>query len=160
MNGLCRCGCGNLVSIAKRTDKRRNHIKGKPIRFICGHNSYGENNHNWKGMTTYSIENYRLLVEKIIGKSLPIKAEIHHLNGKRYDNKNQNLIVCENRSYHMVLHYREKAFKTCGHAHWRKCKHCQKYDLPENLYIYMWHVHHRSCENKYQKERRTRCLKN
>jgi len=34
----CACGCGNPVSMAKRTNKRYGHIKGKPVRFISGHN--------------------------------------------------------------------------------------------------------------------------
>lgn len=34
---LCECGCGRPAPIAKRTDTRLNHIKGKPVRFIVGH---------------------------------------------------------------------------------------------------------------------------
>ena len=37
-NGLCHCGCGGLAPIAKYTDKRRGTVKGKPLRFINGHN--------------------------------------------------------------------------------------------------------------------------
>ena len=47
---LCECGCGDPAPIAKRADKRRKAVKGKPSRFISGHNlSSGLDHHNWKG---------------------------------------------------------------------------------------------------------------
>lgn len=37
---ICECGrCGRKTPVATKTDKRRGHIKGQPIRFIAGHNS-------------------------------------------------------------------------------------------------------------------------
>lgn len=41
--GLCECGCGEPAPIAKRTDRSRGWIKGQPLRFIHGHNSFGVN---------------------------------------------------------------------------------------------------------------------
>lgn len=35
--GFCQCGCGQRTRPASCNDKRRNWIKGKPIRFISGH---------------------------------------------------------------------------------------------------------------------------
>lgn len=37
MAGLCQCGCGGGVQIAKRTDVRRGLIAGKPVRYLPGH---------------------------------------------------------------------------------------------------------------------------
>lgn len=34
---LCECGCGLPAPVAKQTDTRSGHIKGKPMRFILGH---------------------------------------------------------------------------------------------------------------------------
>lgn len=34
---LCECGCGRPAPIAKHTNTSRGHIKGKPIRFVNGH---------------------------------------------------------------------------------------------------------------------------
>lgn len=34
---LCECGCGRPAPIAKKTDNGRGHVKGQPMRFICGH---------------------------------------------------------------------------------------------------------------------------
>jgi hypothetical protein len=35
--GYCECGCGGLAPLAQRSDPRRGHVKGKPHRFIAGH---------------------------------------------------------------------------------------------------------------------------
>lgn len=37
--GLCECGCGQQPSIAKKTSLERGDIKGKPRRFLRGHNN-------------------------------------------------------------------------------------------------------------------------
>jgi hypothetical protein len=34
---LCECGCGQITSLATRNDPTRGYIKGKPRRFISGH---------------------------------------------------------------------------------------------------------------------------
>ena len=38
MDGLCACGCGQLAPLAKKTDRRKGAIKGRPLQFISGHN--------------------------------------------------------------------------------------------------------------------------
>lgn len=38
MNNLCKCGCGQKTSIAKRNRKDRGWIKGQPIPYVWGHN--------------------------------------------------------------------------------------------------------------------------
>jgi hypothetical protein len=35
--GLCECGCGEPAPIAWRTCTQKGHVKGRPIRFIAGH---------------------------------------------------------------------------------------------------------------------------
>lgn len=48
--GLCGCGCGRKTPLAKTTDPRVGHVKGKPLRFVRGH-------HRRKSPTDYVIEN-------------------------------------------------------------------------------------------------------
>lgn len=36
-DGLCMCGCGNPVPLARRTDSRFGNVKGQPVRFLTGH---------------------------------------------------------------------------------------------------------------------------
>jgi hypothetical protein len=35
--GYCQCGCGGKTSLAQRTVAKFGHIKGQPVRYICGH---------------------------------------------------------------------------------------------------------------------------
>lgn len=47
-----------------------------------------------------------LIAEKALGKLLPLNAEIHHANEKTGDNRNENLVICQDRKYHKLLHFR------------------------------------------------------
>lgn len=49
------------------------------------------------------------LAEKALGKKLPKKAVVHHMNNKPADNFTPlNLVVCPDQAYHMLLHYRAR----------------------------------------------------
>lgn len=156
---LCECGCGKLASIAKYTDKRFGHIKGQPIRFINGHclrDQKGKKHPNWNGGITKNnygrilihqpdhkradVRGYVLrtilVAEKALRKSLPVKAVVHHIDGIVNNDKNNNLMICENQAYHLFLHQRKRAYDACRNVHWRKCPYCKIYDDPVNMYIY------------------------
>lgn len=100
-----------------------------------------------------------LVAEKALGRYLPKGAVVHHIDGSRANNKNDNLLVCD-RAYHRLLHQRMRALAACGHAEWRKCYHCKLYNDPQqmvprgnaakvNLTYY-----HRECESEYERKRR------
>lgn len=170
--GYCQCGCNQLAPIAKQAIKKHGYRKGQSKRFIHGHNGKGENHGNWKGgrrksygrifilkpehphshPSGYILQSI-LIAEKALNKILPPKAEIHHSNRKLNDDL--NLIICQNRAYHSLLHQRMRALEVCCHADWRKCKYCHKYDDPENLYISPngLNCYHRICHNNYEKTR-------
>lgn len=74
-----------------------------------------------------------VVAEMALGKPLPIGAVVHHVNENHYDNRNENLVICENRAYHALLHARLRALKECGNPDWRRCNFCHKYDDPANL---------------------------
>lgn len=38
-SGLCMCGCGERTATAPLTDRPRGRVKGKPMRFVHGHNA-------------------------------------------------------------------------------------------------------------------------
>lgn len=148
MGKLCECGCGNLAPIAKNNVKSKGWIRGQPKRFIHNHHIRLENNPNWRGgigntsdgytLVRYPehpkankagyIRSHRLMAEKALGRNLPDKVPIHH--------EGEQLVICEDQSYHMLLHMRTRALKTCGHASWGKCSFCKKYDTPEKLTVY------------------------
>ena len=93
-----------------------------------------------------------IIAEKALGKPLPKGVEIHHHGAK--DDQSQ-IVICENHAYHCLLHLRMKSIKACGHASWRKCQFCKKYDKPTNLFIsdFYPNVYHRLCVNNYQNQR-------
>lgn len=98
------------------------------------------------------------IVENVLGKSLPKGCVVHHANGDRSDNRKENLVVCQDRAYHNLLHARMSAINATGDASKRKCRHCKNYDSLTNLTSYKcakttsyWH---KECAIKYQRERR------
>ena len=117
---FCECGCGELAPVSDKTDYRAGWIRGKPKRFINGHNRRGfsgENSPSWKGgrfrdirghirilMPKYPkadckgyVKEHILLAEKALKKPLPPKAVVHH-------HSEAQLVICENQAYHLLLH--------------------------------------------------------
>jgi len=109
-----------------------------------------------------------LVAEKVLGKSLPQHAEVHHWRTK---NDNDKLVVCENHAYHHLLHQRAEALATTGHANWRKCVWCSKYSDPDDPKSEMTvrsvksfpdgngQSYHRSCPRNAAKDRYRRTHK-
>jgi hypothetical protein len=174
-NGYCACGCGKKTWIATKNCPKYNWIKGQPVKYLVGHHrlgnkfpncTKGEKHGNWRGGTTHTSRGYKLIkshghpradkcgyikehiliAEKVLGKSLPLEAVIHH------HTPNQ-LIVCQDQAYHLYIHQREKAYRACGHANWRKCQFCKQYDGPNKMYITKNHSYHNYCINEYHKKR-------
>lgn len=100
---------------------------------------------------------HRLVVEKAIGRPLDPKHPIHHVNGDGLDNRPCNLVVCEDNSYHKLLHIRAAALAACGNPNFRTCVYCKKYDDPKN----MWsdpgrrssQPRHLACQKTYRRGR-------
>ena len=105
------------------------------------------------------------VTEKVLGHALPKGAQIHHVDGDGTNNSNNNLVICQDQSYHKLLHMRIKAIESCGNPNFRKCLYCKIWDDPKNLAIYYSKrtnkgAQHNKCRNEYQNlKRRERLAK-
>ena len=72
------------------------------------------------------IRAHVLVAERALGHLLPASAEVHHVNGNRRDDSNRNLVICQDRGYHMLLHRRTRVVRAGGNPNTeRLCAHCQ-----------------------------------
>lgn len=175
--GFCHCGCGNMTNTLTRNDSNKGHVKGEYRKYLPNHNRRvlcGPRNSNWQGGTRHDKDGYVLVmkkthprsdangyvfehilvVETILGKSIPLYVEIHHVDGNKANNTPSNLVVCQDHGFHMLLHRRQKALIACGNANWRECRFCHQYDDPVNLTIYGRRAQHKACDTNYNRKRR------
>lgn len=106
---------------------------------------------------------HRVIAEQALGVKLPRTVIVHHNNEDKLDNRNENLIICQDEAYHQLLHMRKRALEACGNVLWRPCEYCKKHDALENMIghtrsgvkrkIYT-SFFHRICRNAYEVARK------
>jgi hypothetical protein len=138
---LCECGCGQPTGT----------YKGRRNRFVRFHHARlsGERHHAWRGGDPVLIQGYWyvpighgkrrkrsiVVAERAMGKPLPKGAHVHHVNEIKTDDRNENLVVCQDAKYHQLLHVRARALRDTGDANMIRCRYCKEYDRPENMTI-------------------------
>lgn len=97
----CECGCGAVAPLSTRTNARKGHIKGKPLRFVSGHNKRGTTSLSryrvlasgcWEWLGSRSRKGYgraqvngehtgahRAMYEHVSGEKLPKDVQLDHL---------------------------------------------------------------------------------
>ncbi len=112
---LCECECGNSVEVFG------DNLGGNNT-FSCGcfmvHQVSGENSKSWKGGRWLGTDGYvhvnvgagerperehRIVGGKALGRELRTNEVVHHIDGDKSNNNNDNLLICTS-SYHSALH--------------------------------------------------------
>ena len=154
----CECGCGEPATLAKWTDARWGYVKGQPLRFCRGHQlrvfrpryrvagtlypmTGGDlglylPTHPHANAGGYVLE-HLAVVSAALGGAIPERAEVHHVNKIKTDNRPSNLVLCEDAAYHGLLHRRQRALDECGNANWIRCMRCKRYSAPEHVRSYL-----------------------
>lgn len=133
----CQCGCGFAAPIAKRTDRNSGYVKGQQLRYVRGHgrrvgrkdtNSYFSDSvpgHPRASGPCNRVLRHVLIAERALGKLLPVGAEVHHVDENKQNNANGNLVICQDRHYHTLLHRRAIVVRNGGNADTQRfCRQC------------------------------------
>ncbi len=158
MRGCSVEGCQDNGKIVRGFCKKhylRWWTHGSPLILKRKENGSGSFQNGYKTLPCKSgsaIREHRMIAVRVLGKPLPQKAIVHHANEIKKDNKNANLVICQDRGYHLLLHSRMKAIKAGFPPHYRTCKFCKHFDDPVNFYIH--DPAHPICKRTYEKERR------
>lgn len=128
---LCACGCGTPTPIATQTRRAKGHVKGEPVRFVAGHEArtrkvrdgwYKQMVHQGQMRLEHSV-----IAERALGKPMPVKAEVHHVDGNKHNNAPSNLVICQDHAYHLLLHARTRIVRAGGNPNTeRLCGSCRR----------------------------------
>ena len=114
------------------------HLHGSPTHGGSHVRANGEGTINWAGYVAVThngkkFMQHRLVAEQAVGRPLPKKAVVHHIDGDRMNNVPSNLVVCPDQTYHRLIHLRQDALDACGNPNHRKCFVCREYDSVDRM---------------------------
>jgi hypothetical protein len=82
-----------------------------------------------------TVYEHILLAERALGRYLPDGAEVHHVDEDKSHNVGGNLVICQDRGYHLLLHQRQRALDACGDANARRCYYCRTYGRQADIVV-------------------------
>lgn len=121
-------------------------------RALSGARLYPKPESGWYPIThdDGAIYEHRRIAEAALGKKLPPKAEVHHVDENRLNNDPSNLVICPDHAYHALLHLRARALRESGDANKRSCVYCKQWDSLGMLTITKRNsAHHPKCHADY-----------
>lgn len=146
MNGICECGCGGATKLVDQTDRARGVVRGQPRRFIYQHNwrrepkaspykqRYAPGITNGENGTIH--DHVLIAMTAIGGRRLPKGAEVHHVDENPRNNARRNLVICESKGYHKLLHVRARILRAGGNPNTDKvCGRCGLVKRLDEFYV-------------------------
>jgi hypothetical protein len=71
-----------------------------------------------------------IVAERAFGKALPKGAEVHHVDEDKFNNHRSNLVICQDRAYHQLLHQRARIVRAGGNPNTQRvCGRCGLKDI-------------------------------
>lgn len=65
------------------------------------------------------------VAERALGRLLPDGVEVHHVDGDPTNNRNANLVICQDKAFHKLLHARSRVVRAGGNPNTQKvCGQC------------------------------------
>ncbi len=144
---LCQCGCGLPAPLAPCTVRRRGYLKGQPLRFRKDHYRPAPRTrggypakyrpgHPRASKINGNVKTHIVIAETAYGRSLPHGAEVHHVDGQRTNNAKTNLVICQDATYHRLLHVRTRIVRAGGNPNTEKyCGHCRTVKPRHEFYV-------------------------
>lgn len=122
-------------------------------RNLNGEGGLSEAGYHYHTIGGERVFTHRAVAEKAVGRKLPAEVVVHHVDHDRGNNAPSNLVVCQDASYHRLIHYRERALSESGDANKKQCKFCKTWDHPQNVYYNpaaqtFWH---RKCRQEHRR---------
>lgn len=74
-----------------------------------------------------TVLEHLVIAEEALGRPLPRRAQVHHVDGNPRNNDRRNLVICEDGAYHMLLHVRQRVIAAGGNpSTQRVCGRCRE----------------------------------
>jgi len=55
-----------------------------------------------------------VIAERALGRYLPDGVQVHHVDGDASNNANRNLVICQDQTFHNLLHVRTEVLRAGG----------------------------------------------
>ena len=73
------------------------------------------------------VSEHVIISESALGRYLPAGAEVHHVDGNPRNNVQSNLVICQDRRFHRLLHLRADILSVGGNPDTeRLCSGCRQ----------------------------------
>ena len=85
----------------------------------------GSNSRPMRHVRDTSVYESRHIVEQVLERQLPSTVEVHHVDANRTNNAHTNLVACQDRAYHRLLHRRTIVVRAGGNPNTQRfCSQC------------------------------------